>query len=267
MSNYYVYVYIDPRNFEEFYYGKGCGSRKDAHLFEESDSAKSRRIQEIKKAGLNPIIRVIARDLSEAEALLVEKTLLWKLGKLTTNIATGHFAEKFRPHSTLHKELSGFDFENGLFYYNVGECKYRNWDDYLKFGFISAGQGLRWRDAILGFNQGDVFFAYLKRHGFVGLGKITQEAVMARNLLIDGKSLLSFPLSAPQMSANSTDEALSEYVCLVDWIRAVPRAEAKKRSTPKLFTTTHVRASLDGQPETVRFLEGEFGINVRDFIA
>jgi len=23
MSNYYVYVYIDPRNFEEFYYGKG----------------------------------------------------------------------------------------------------------------------------------------------------------------------------------------------------------------------------------------------------
>jgi uncharacterized protein len=74
--NYYVYVYIDPRNFEEFYYGKGCGSRKDAHLFDESDSAKSRRIQEIKKAGLTPIIRVIVRDLSEAEALLVEKTLL-----------------------------------------------------------------------------------------------------------------------------------------------------------------------------------------------
>jgi len=44
MSDYYVYVYIDPRNFEEFYYGKGCGSRKDAHLLEQSDSPKSRRI-------------------------------------------------------------------------------------------------------------------------------------------------------------------------------------------------------------------------------
>jgi hypothetical protein len=69
------------------------------------------------------------------------------------------------------------------------------------------------------------------------------------------------------MNANSTDPELSEYVCLVDWIRSVPRAEAKKRSAPKLFTTTHVRASLDGQPETVKFLEEEFGINVRELIA
>ena len=30
-DDYYVYVYIDPRNHEEFYYGKGVGSRKDAH--------------------------------------------------------------------------------------------------------------------------------------------------------------------------------------------------------------------------------------------
>jgi len=29
MNNYYVYVYIDPRNHEEFYYGKGKGSRKN----------------------------------------------------------------------------------------------------------------------------------------------------------------------------------------------------------------------------------------------
>ena len=29
MNSYYVYVYIDPRNFEEFYFGKGKGSRKE----------------------------------------------------------------------------------------------------------------------------------------------------------------------------------------------------------------------------------------------
>jgi uncharacterized protein len=166
----------------------------------------------------------------------------------------------------LHKELSGFDYKNSIFYYNVGEGEYRKWDDYLNFGFISAGQGQRWRDAMRGFNPGDVFFAYLKRYGFVGVGRITQKAVMARDVLIDGKPLLSFPLSAPLMSFNSTDRELSEYVCLVDWIRAVPKAEAKKRSAPKLFATIHVRASLDGQPETVKFLEAEFGINVRDFI-
>jgi len=29
MNDYYVYVYIDPRNHEEFYYGQGVGSRDD----------------------------------------------------------------------------------------------------------------------------------------------------------------------------------------------------------------------------------------------
>jgi len=28
MADYYVYVYIDPRNLEEFYYGKGQGARR-----------------------------------------------------------------------------------------------------------------------------------------------------------------------------------------------------------------------------------------------
>jgi hypothetical protein len=51
----------------------------DAHLLEESDSPKSRRIKEIRNEGLSSIIRVIARGLTESEALLVEKTLLWKL--------------------------------------------------------------------------------------------------------------------------------------------------------------------------------------------
>ena len=87
VDDYYVYVYIDPRNFEEFYYGKGKGDRKDAHLGDTSDTEKANRIAKIKKAGLQPIIRVIARGLKEDEALLVEKTLLWKLGRLTTNIA------------------------------------------------------------------------------------------------------------------------------------------------------------------------------------
>ena len=140
MNNFYVYVYIDPRNFEEFYYGKGKGSRKDAHLDEDSDSDKSKRIKAINKEGLEPVIRVIAQGLSEHDALLIEKTLLWKLGKQLTNVSTGHYSRNFRPHDALHKKLSGFDFQNGLYYYNVGEGDHRNWDDYVRHKFISAGQ-------------------------------------------------------------------------------------------------------------------------------
>lgn len=266
MRDYYVYVYIDPRNHEEFYYGKGTGSRKDAHLSDASDSTKAKRISEIKRAGLEPIIRVIARGLSEDEAFLVEKTLLWKLGKWTTNIATGHFADKFRPHDTLHKELSGFDYQNGIYYYNVGEGTHRNWDDYVQFGFISAGQGTKWRDAMISFNPGDVFFAYLKRHGFVGVGRIKTEARMIRDTRINGKSLLSLPLRCKGMKDNSDSDNLSEYVCLVEWTKTVSREQAKRRSKPKLFTTPLIRASLDGQPETVSFIEDQFGIDIRDML-
>lgn len=115
MNDYYVYVYIDPRNLEEFYYGKGKGSRKNAHLLDVSDSEKSKRIRNIKEAGLEPIIRVIASNLTEQEALLIEATLIWKLGRFTANVASGYFASKFRPHDTYHVELSGFDFQNGIF--------------------------------------------------------------------------------------------------------------------------------------------------------
>lgn len=81
-NDYYVYVYIDPRNFEEFYYGKGRGSRKDAHLSATSESDKSRRIAEIRRAGLDPIVRVVARNLSTHDALLVKRLCSGNLGRI-----------------------------------------------------------------------------------------------------------------------------------------------------------------------------------------
>ena len=266
-SDYYVYVYIDPRNFEEFYFGKGRGSRKNAHLFEESDSEKAKRIAAIRKVGLEPIIRVIARDLSQHDALLVEKTLLWKLGRQLTNVTSGHYSDKFRPHNTLHTELSGFDFERGIYYYNVGDGPCRAWEDYVQFGFISAGQGRRWRDAMLGFQPGDVIAAYLKRHGFVGIGQIRERARPVREVVVNGLPLLNQPLKCKGLANNVDSDELCEYVALTDWVRYVKRSEAKWRAKSGLYTTTHVRASLDSQPKTIQFLQQEFEVDLRALVA
>lgn len=264
---FYVYVYIDPRNLEEFYFGKGRGSRKDAHLSDTSDSEKARRIAAIHKAGLKPIIRVIARDLSEHDALLVEKTLLWKLGRQLTNVSSGHYSENFRPHNTMHLELSGFDYQSGVYYYNIGEGPHRNWDDYKRVGFISAGQGIRWRDAMLGFQKGDVVAAYLKNRGFVGIGVLTDRAKPIREVTIKGKPLLSHNLHCQSMADNAESDELCEYVAPVKWAAAVERDQAKWKTKAGIYTTTHVRASLDGQPKTIAFLEREFGVNVRELVA
>lgn len=268
MNDYYVYVYIDPRNNEEFYYGKGCGSRKKAHLRDTSDTEKARRVKAIHDAGLRPVIRVIARDLSEHDALLVEKTLLWKLGKQLTNKSSGHYAAKFRPHDNIHRELSGFDFQHGLYYYNVGEGPQRNWDDYKKYGIISAGQGIRWRNAILGFQQGDAFAAFLKGYGFVGIGLILEPAKPIRDVMIGKDYLLSLPLSCEKkMASNVGSDKLCEYVCTVKWIRKVDRDDAKWEPKSGLFTTPLVRASLDGQLTTIKYLEHAFRVNLGKYVS
>lgn len=275
MKNYYVYVYIDPRNYEEFYYGKGKGSRKDTHLGDQSASKKVERIAEIKKEGLDPIIRVIAKDLTEQEALLVEKTLLWKLGKWTTNIAKGHFAKKFRPHNMFHKELSNFDYQNGIYYYNVGEGFHRNWDDYVRFGFISAGQGPKYRGAMQRFKKGDVVVAYWKRsksvggrlrRGFVGVGQILEEAKPIREVKIKGRRLLDLDLKCKNMSDNSGNDDKSEYVALIKWAAKVLREEAKWKKKSGLFTSTNIRASLDKQPKTIEFINEQFNVDIKSMV-
>ena len=267
MNSYYVYVYIDPRNFQEFYYGKGRGARKGSHLKDTSDSNKAKQIREIKKAGLEPIIRVIARDLSEHDAFLVEKTLLWKLGRQLTNVSSGHYSNNFRPHFSMHTKIAGFDFQKGFYYYNVGEGPGRNWDDYRKLGFISAGGKDRWQEAMLGFNKGDAFAAYFKRKGFVGIGIITECAKPVSEVRIGRKLLLDHELVQPGMRNNAGKPEQCEYVATVKWLATVDREDAKWKPKSGLFTSQLVRASLDNQPKTVAFLEEEFGININEYIA
>lgn len=264
-ADYYVYVYIDPRNFEEFYYGKGKGNRKDAHLSDESDSDKARRIAEIKKVGLKPIIRVIVKDLTEKEAFLIEKTLIWKLGKTLTNKSTGHFADKFRPHNTIYRELQGFDFRNDVFYVNVGEGPHRNWDDCRKFGFLSAGQGKQFSDPLRALNAGDIVVAYLKRFGFVGIGIVTQKAVRVDDFRYKGKGVNDLKLVEPFIIDNSDNEK-TEYLLQVQWKKAVDRTEAKWKSNAGLFTSQLIKASLQGQPRTLEYLEKEFDLTFSELL-
>jgi hypothetical protein len=263
VNDYYVYVYIDPRNLEEFYYGKGKDLRKEAHLADDGDSEKVKRINEIKGEGLQPIIRVIARGFNEDQAFLIEKTLLWKLGKTLTNKATGNFSEKFRPHNKLHLELSGFDYMEGIYYFNIGEGLHRQWSDCKRLGFISAGQGVLWRDAICAFREGDIIAAYLKKRGFVGIGRIIHRAMPIRKVSIQNLPLTKHALDCKNMFDNIDSDDLCEYVALVKWVRSVEPTEAKWRSKGTIYTTPLVRASLENQPLTLRFLEEEFGINMQ----
>ncbi len=264
-NEYYVYVYIDPRNYDEFYYGKGKGNRKNAHLSSDSDTEKGKIISAIKNEGLKPIIKVIARNLTEDEAFLVEKTLIWKLGRNLTNISSGHFADKFRPHNTFHKDLFGFDYQNGIYYINVGEGPHRSWDDCQKYGFLAAGQGKKYSDPLKSLENGDVVVAYLKKSGFVGIGRVVDKAVCINNFRLSNQSLHQIPLKCKNMFDNSDNEK-SEFIVKIDWKKSFSRDNAKWTKKVGLFTTQQIKASLQNQKKTLDFLENEFDIKFESLL-
>ena len=64
----YVYLYIDPRNEEPFYVGKGIGARALSHLSESAESRKCAKIAELRSAGLKPRIDILAHALRDEES-------------------------------------------------------------------------------------------------------------------------------------------------------------------------------------------------------
>ncbi len=263
-DDYYVYVYIDPRNNEEFYYGKGRGNRKLAHLKEKSDSAKVRRIKDIRKEGEKPRIKVIAADLTQDQAWLIESTMLWKLGKTLTNKNAGGFVSKFRPHNTLHKELPRFDFNCGIYLVNVGEGVHRCWNDCQKYGFLAAGHGRKYSRQLERLQIGDVVVPYLNKHGYVGIGIVMKPSIRLRDFRWKEKALKDCPLQKPNIYKDSDNADLSDYLVTIHWKKKVDAESAKWKRKFGLFTTQLVCASLAKQTKTLSFVEDEFRVCFKD---
>lgn len=92
----YVYLYIDPRDNQLFYIGKGVGNRLFSHLDDDKDSNKNQRIADIRKAGKEPVIDFLRYGLTDLEATLVEASAIDLVGlKNLTNIQSGHHARSY----------------------------------------------------------------------------------------------------------------------------------------------------------------------------
>lgn len=91
----YVYLYIDPRNDEIFYVGKGNNNRCFSHLKDDSESDKVNRIREIEKEGKAPVIEFLIHGIDDDTALRVEAAVIDLLNvKKLTNKVKGHSSSK-----------------------------------------------------------------------------------------------------------------------------------------------------------------------------
>lgn len=93
----YVYLYIDPRNGEIFYVGKGKGDRCFSHLVEDSEKEKVKRIREIRSDGLQPRIEIVIHGIEDDETVKrIEASIIdcFNIDNLT-NIQRGYHSKEF----------------------------------------------------------------------------------------------------------------------------------------------------------------------------
>jgi hypothetical protein len=267
VPNYYVYAYFDPRNYELFYVGKGQGSRKEAHLSDRTNTAKARRIAEIRRAGEQPVIRVVAANLTEDQAYLVEKTLIWRSDKLLTNLSGGKYAENFRPRNTLHLSLPGFDTARGVYFVNVGYYEdHRNRVDCCKYGFLAAGYGRKYSSQLDRLETGDIVAAYIKGKGYVGIGKVIAPAVPVKDFRFKEHGLTPGMLNGKGLLHHSSEADRCEYLVKIDWIKKMHREDARFRKRAGLYAHQQIVASLSRQQKTLDYLQQEFGVKFQDHL-
>ena len=121
---------------------------------------------------------------------------------------------------------------NGEYYISYGTRKdLRDWDDAMKYGFISAGGG-EWYSHTLGMlSPGDRIWVNIPKTGYVGVGIVEEEVQQAKDVIfsIDEKetSMKELPLRGTYFY-NEDNPEKAEYVVKVQWLKTVPESKAIK---------------------------------------
>ncbi len=154
------------------------------------------------------------------------------------------------------------------FFVAVGENQHRDWDDMRRYGFVSAGHGEKYRQAMSNLFVGARVWAAIPSsraavaHGYVGVGEVTAPAVRINEfeLELNGQAvpILDAPLQAQNMGEHADDPNLSEYLARVRWIDTRPREEAVWEKG--MFANQNVVAKLR-QPFTLQRLSEIFKLS------
>jgi len=155
---------------------------------------------------------------------------------------------------------------NGEYYVSFGHsAEGRNWEDAMKYGFVSAGGGSWYTQTLNMLEVGSRIWVNVPRVGYVGVGTVEEPAKDINNfrvVLSDGKEmpLLQAPLSSPGIGKNADDPELTEYVVRIRWTKAVPFAEAVSERGFFGNQNTVARPTSSKWIYTIQILKERFGI-------
>jgi len=146
----------------------------------------------------------------------------------------------------------------GFYFVNVGEAEGRSWEDCVQYGFISGGQGERYRRAMMKLQPADKVFSYVVGKGYVGYGTVTESAVMARDFKTSAGNLLDQALKGVKsLSEYRDDESNAEYVVAVAWQKTFDGEHAQ--TYPGIFANQNIVCRIR-DVRTVEFLMERFEV-------
>src|SRR5271157_1655791 len=162
--------------------------------------------------------------------------------------------------------------KTGFWFFNVGEKgkETRNWEDCKKFGFLSAGQGLRYKTKMLRIFEGMPLFVFLKKSGYVGFGIVKTRAKPFKDFKFEFNkdyvdvSLLSLlesgSLKSEFLKNNMDDDDKCEYVIEIEWKEMRNRNEGVLGDDLFVYPGTFC-AFLKKSSSTVELLKKAFKVS------
>jgi hypothetical protein len=132
----------------------------------------------------------------------------------------------------------------------------RHWENCIRYGYVAAGGGSRYSDALRRLSMGDQILAYQKGLGYVGYGIITRLATPLQDFVLPDGSSLEKSINPEEPNAGVPVERW-EYAVGVQWKTHFNLANAK--TFKGAFANQNVVCKLSDE-ETVKFLRKAFDI-------
>lgn len=119
---------------------------------------------------------------------------------------------------------------NGEYYVSFGDSEERNWEDAVKYGFISGGGGEWYSKTLSQLKIGDRIWVNIPHKGYVGVGKVIDTAQKANETIFErgGKKLNIFSVAHNanyhEHYKNNDDKA--EFMVKIKWDKTVEKEHA-----------------------------------------
>jgi hypothetical protein len=147
------------------------------------------------------------------------------------------------------------------FYVAFGEDQHRNWQDAIKFGFVSAGGGTHYSGRLRNLFVGARIFAYIPGRGYVGVGVVTGGVLSLNEFRVERNGeevpLLEAGVNGKYLAEYADNPDMSEYFVPVQWTTTVPVEKAFRE--PGLYANQGIVTKMKSQT-TLTALKKRFSL-------